>query len=131
VRIGRWSLVSTSRLAPWPLQSTARQKVRQFGRQSQKAFRPQYRLSSLLKAQRRRVAGSGRQFGSLVGGASCSQLPPPLQVDSQACCRQRKLYWPQGGDQLGRMVKVTPHGGHNPRRTQIQSWHSSWACLRR
>ncbi len=29
------------------------------------------------------------------------------------------------------MVKVSPHGRQRPRRTQIQSWCSSWACLRR
>jgi hypothetical protein len=29
------------------------------------------------------------------------------------------------------MVKVSPHERQRPRRTQIQSWCSSWACLRR
>jgi hypothetical protein len=29
------------------------------------------------------------------------------------------------------MVKVSPHGRQKLRRTQIQSWCSSWACLRR
>jgi hypothetical protein len=37
-----------------------------------------------------------------------------------------KAVLPTGGDQLGRIVKVTPHG---QRRTQIQSWRSSCICF--
>ena len=108
-----------------------RQKACQPGRQNQKAFTLQHRLSSLRRAQRRNVAGSGNRLGSLHCGAACSQGTLPLQLDSQACCRHRRLYWPYGDDQVGRMVKVSPHGRQRPRRIQIQSWFSSWAGLRR
>jgi len=66
----------------------ARQKVLQPGQQNQKAFRLQHRLSSRRKAQRRRVAGSGKRWGSFVWGADCSQPPLLLQANSQACSRQ-------------------------------------------
>jgi hypothetical protein len=103
----------------------ARKKPVPPSRKGQKVFQPQDKLSSLRKAQRRRVAGSGRRLASFICGPDCSQLAPPRQVESHACCRQRKLYWPEGGDQLGRMVNVTSHRGHKPRRTQIQSRCSS------
>src|SRR5215472_1667882 len=64
------------------------------GQRNPMVFRLPYRLSSRRHAQRRRVAGSGKRWGSLVCGTNCSQPLPWLTVASQACSRQRKLYWP-------------------------------------
>jgi len=74
------------------------------------------------------VEGSGngsdlcRKRG-LLGGV-------PAAIRSQACCRQRKLKGAAGASQSGKIVKVFPHGGQIPRRTQMHSRRSSWAgCL--
>ena len=42
-------------------------------------------------------------------GAACS-IESPAAMDSQACCRQRKLKCPDGASQSGKTVNVFPHG---------------------
>jgi hypothetical protein len=59
--------------------------------QDQNRIQLQNKLASVRWAQRRKVAGSGKRLGSFVCGADFSQLPPLLQLDRQACWRQRKL----------------------------------------
>jgi len=94
------------------------------------AFTQQHKLSSRRRAHRRRVEGSGKRAGSLQCGAACS-MDTPAAMCSQACWRQRTLKCPDGASQSGKIVKVLLHGRQIPRRTQIQSWHGSCACLRR
>jgi len=94
------------------------------------AFTQQHKLRRRRRAHRRRVEGSGERDGSLQCGATCSTESPSARL-SQACWRQRKLKCPEGASQSGKIVKVLLHGRQIPRRTQIQSWHWSCACLRR
>ena len=60
-----------------------------------------------------------------VDGAACS-VESPAAIRSQDCCRQWRLYCPDGASQSGKIVKVFLHGGQIPRRTQMQSRWSSW-----
>jgi hypothetical protein len=64
------------------------------------AFAQQHTLSSRRWAHRWIVDGSGERDGSLQCGAACS-TETPAAIDSQACCRQRKLKCPEGSSQLG------------------------------
>src|SRR3984893_1076320 len=82
------------------------------------AFSQHHTLNSRRCAHRRRVDGSGERDGSLQCGAACS-TESPAAMDSQACCRQRKLKGAEGTSQSGKTVKVFPHGLQIPRRTQM------------
>ena len=89
-----------------------------------------HKLSSRRRAQRRTVDASGERDGFLQCGTACSAVSPAT-TRSQACCRQGTLKCPEGANQFGKTVKVFPHGRQIPRRTQIRSCWSSWACRSR
>jgi hypothetical protein len=72
-------------------------------------FSQQHTLSGRRGAHRRRVDGSGKRDGSLQCGAACSTEAPAAML-SQACCRHCKLKGADGASQLGKIVKVFPHG---------------------
>jgi len=93
-------------------------------------FAQQRTLSRRRCAHRCRVDASGERDGSLQCGAACSTGAPAPTL-SQACCRQRKLKGAEGTSQLGKTVKVFPHGLQIPRRTQMLSCRSSWAWRNR
>ena len=116
-------------------QSAPRSQARMVGTRKKRwpmapAFTQQHTLSSRRRAHRRRVEGSGERDGSWQCGVACS-TESPAAMCSQACWRQRKLKCADGASQSGKMVKVLLHGWQIPRRTQIQSWNWSCACLRR
>lgn len=89
-----------------------------------------HRLRNRRCAHRRTVDASGERDESLQCGAASSAVAPAA-ICSHACCRQRKLKCAAGASQSGRMVKVFPHGLQIPRRAQMRSCRSSWACLSR
>ena len=89
-----------------------------------------HKLSSLRCAQRRTVDASGERDGFLQCGTACSAVSPAT-MRSQACCRQGTLKCPEGANQFGKTVKVFPHSRQIPRRTQMRSCWSSWACRSR
>src|ERR1019366_7869740 len=73
------------------------------------AFTQQHTLRRRRCAHRRRGEGSGERDGSLQCGAACL-TESPAAMHSQACWRQRKLKYPDGASQSGKMVKVLLHG---------------------
>jgi hypothetical protein len=81
-------------------------------------------LMTLRCDHRRTVDGSGNRVGSLQSGAACS-AESPAAIRSQACCRQRRVYCPEGANQLGKTVKVFRHGWQIPRLTQMHRRRSS------
>ena len=89
-----------------------------------------HKLSSRRCAQRRTVDASGERDGFLQCGTARSAVSPAT-IRSQACCRQGTLKCPEGANQFGKTVKVFPHGRQIPRRTQMRSCWSSWACRSR
>jgi len=71
-------------------------------------------------AHRCTVDGSGNRVGSLQCGDACSTESPPA-IRSQDCCRHRRLYFPDGASQSGKIVKVYLHGRQIPHRTQVHA----------
>ena len=73
---------------------------------------------SRRSAHRRTVDGPGERDASAISGIDRSQLPSAWRSSSQPCCRQWKLYCPDGGDQSGSTVNVFWQRRHRPRRSR-------------